>query len=123
MSFTQVFSGDRSLVSNSRNSYAEITRLAPGKPLMITEFATVEAGDSGIKKAQWITEALTRSIIRSYPRIKAIVWFNSNDGRGLSWPIESSQASMDAFAAAIGSRTYLTNVFANLGRGKIRARR
>jgi len=122
MSFQQVYSGDRSLVSNSKNSYNEITTLAPGKPLIITEFATGEAGDGGAQKAEWIRTALNNTIINRYPRIKAIVWFNWNDG-GHSWAVESSQASQDAFAAGISRQIYLGNVFANLANGKIRARR
>lgn len=123
MSFGQVFSGDTKLVSNSKNSYAEITALAPGKPLMISEFATVEAGnDNGAAKARWITDAYTNAIINRYPAIKAVVWFNWADG-GMSWPLDSSYAARQAFASAISSSTYLANVFRNLGSGKIPARR
>lgn len=122
MSFEQVLAGDRTLVSNSQNSYNQITRLAPGKPLIITEFASIEAGDGGTMKGQWVTEALTNTIIKRFPRIKAIVWFNWADG-GHSWPVESTQASQNAFATAISNKIYLGNVFANLPRGKVRARR
>ena len=121
LNFSQVISGDRALVSNSQNSYNEITRLAPGKPLIITEFATVEAGDGGAQKAQWITSAMD-SIINRYPRIKAVVWFNWADG-GMSWPVESTQASRQAFATAINRNIFLSNTLSNLARGKIPARR
>jgi hypothetical protein len=124
MSFAQVYSGDKALVSNSMDSYTEITKLALGKPLMITEFASVEAGDGGTKKAQWIKDAFTDSIINRYPQIKAVVWFNWNAGNAaLTWPIESSTASKNAFASAISNGTYLSNVFANLANGKIQPRR
>jgi hypothetical protein len=123
MSFNQVFSGDTALVSNSKDSYTEITRVAPGKPLIITEFASIEAGDGGAKKAQWIKDAFTSSIITRYPQIKAVVWFNWDAGAGLSWPIESSTASKNAFATSISNPIYLLNSFANLSNGKIPPRR
>lgn len=123
-SFEQVYSGDTKVISNSKDSYTEITRLAPGKPLMITEFASVEAGDGGAKKALWIKDALTTSIINRYPQIKAVIWFNWNAGNAtLTWPVESSVASKNAFATAISNPTYLSNIFATLANGKIPARR
>jgi beta-mannanase len=122
--FTQIYSGDTKLVSNSKDSYTEITKLAPGKPLIITEFGSVEAGDGGVKKSQWITDAFNTAIPTRYPAIKAVVYFNWNAGNAaLTWPIETSVASKNAFAAAISSPTYLTNIFATLANGKIPARR
>lgn len=123
MSFEQVFSGDTSLVSNSKDSYTEITTVALGKPLMITEFASIEAGDGGSKKLQWIKAGLS-TIINRYPQIKAVVWFNWDDQiSGLSWPVESSQASRDGFASAISMAEYLPGSFNNLANAKIPARR
>jgi mannan endo-1,4-beta-mannosidase len=94
------------------NSYQEILTVAPTKPIMLGEFASIEAGDGGAKKASWITDAFLTQLPTSFPQIKAVVWFN------LSYPnqdfaIESSQPSIDAFAAAIGSSQYAANDFAN----------
>ncbi len=122
LSFSQVFSGDTKLVSNSKDSIKEITQLAPGKPLMIAEFATVESGDGGAAKAAWVKDAFSNAILNKYPQIKAVVWFHWADG-GMSWPLGSSYASRDAFVAAISNSTYFSNVFGNLGPGKIPARR
>jgi hypothetical protein len=58
-----------------------------------------------------------------YPKIKAVVWFNWDAGAGLSWPIETSAPSMNAFATAIRNSTYLTNIFGTLGNVKIPPRR
>lgn len=119
--FSQIISGDTKLVSNSKDSYTEITKF--GKPLMITEFATVEAGDGGAAKAAWITDALSNAIINKYPKIKAIVWFNWDAGAGMSWPVETSAASLIAFGNAIRSNVYLANVFSTIGNGKIQPKR
>ncbi len=121
--FGQIISGDTKLVPNSKDSYTEITKLAPGKPLIISEFATVEAGDDGTYKAWWITDALTSAIINRYPAIKAVVWFNWDAGAGLTWPVETSVLSQLSFASAMSNPTYLSNVFSNLGNGKIPPKR
>jgi len=120
LNFGQIYAGDTRVVSNSKNSLAEIAAVAPGKPLMIAEFASVEAGDGGTAKANWITNALL--VIGNNPNIKAIVWFNHTDG-GMTWPIESSTASMNAFATAISNPLFLGNVVGNLPPGKIQPRR
>jgi beta-mannanase len=90
--FTNLFAG----------SYRELLNLAPKKPIMIGETASVE--DSG-KKAAWISNALT-ALPKRFPRIKAFVWFNwniSEDGTVYQWPIESSAAAAAAFARGIES--------------------
>lgn len=86
-------------------SYEELLALAPSKPIMIGETASTEVGGS---KGEWITDALNQIPV-SFPKIKALVWFNWNDvkktGR-MDWPIESSEAAKSAFAAGIASSNY-----------------
>jgi hypothetical protein len=92
-SFSQVFS----------QTYNALSQLAPGKPIMIAEIASSENGGS---KAGWIKDTYQTQLPR-FPNIKAIVWFDWNAGStSLSWPIESSQTSIDAFNAAIASDYY-----------------
>jgi hypothetical protein len=86
-------------------SYAALLKLAPNKPIMIGETASVE--DSG-KKAAWIAAALD-ALPKRFPRIKAFLWFNwniSEDGTTWGWPIESSPAAAEAFARGIASRYF-----------------
>ncbi len=83
-------------------SYHALLRLAPKKPIMIGETASVE--DSG-KKAAWISNALA-ALPSHFPRIKAFLWFNWNineDGTTWQWPIESSPAALAAFERGIAS--------------------
>ncbi len=114
LSFSQVFSGTPTQ-KQMKDSYTEVTNLSPAKPLMIAEFATVELGDGGAAKAAWISSTLTTEIPQNYPKIKAIVYFNWDDNQGIPWPIETSAASQNAFAAAINSPIYVGNTLANLG--------
>jgi beta-mannanase len=101
------------------NSYQEILALAPTKPIMIGETASIEAGDGGAKKAGWITDALLTQLPTNFPNIKAIVWFNVLWGTQ-NFPIDSSQPSANAFAAGIGSSYYAGNNFANYNTSPIR---
>jgi hypothetical protein len=102
------------------NSYQEILNVAPGKPIMLGETASLEAGDGGAKKAAWITNALITQLPAHFPMIKAIVWFNWDDGNpAYTYPIESSAASTQAFANAIRSEYYAANNYANLNTSPI----
>jgi beta-mannanase len=89
-SFSQVFG----------ESYQRITAVSP-KPLMIAETACAEAG---MRKARWITDALTVQIPLQLPHVQAVIWFNQAKER--DWRIESSSASRQAFAEAVASPHY-----------------
>jgi beta-mannanase len=86
-------------------SYRALLKLAPTKPIMIGETASVE--DSG-KKAAWITAALN-ALPAKFPRIKAFLWFNwqiTEGGTTWQWQIESSPAAAAAFHDGIASRYF-----------------
>jgi len=102
------------------NSYQEILAVAPTKPIMLGEVASLEAGDGGAKKAAWITDAFIYQLPINFPKIKAIVWFNWDDNNPVyTFPIESSQASIDAFSTAIKSNYFAKNDFANINTSPI----
>ena len=118
LSFNTIFTG--SGINWLYNSYQEILTVATTKPLMLGETASLEAGDGGAQKAAWITDALITQLPTNFPRIKAIVWFNWDDGNpAYTFLIESSQASLNAFANAISSGYYAANNFANLNTSPI----
>lgn len=120
LGFSSVFSG--SGIDWLYNSYQEILSVAPDKPIMIAETASLEAGDGGAGKAAWITDALITQLPHNFPMIQAIVWFNWDDRNPAyaTFLIESSPASIDAFASAIGSDYYAANDFANYDSSPIR---
>ncbi len=91
-------------------TYDHLGRLAPTKPIMMSETASSEYGGS---KAAWITDVLGTELPINYPRIKGFVWYNWNS-EGEDWVIETSSSSQAAFAAAIQSPYYTRNSFANL---------
>ena len=107
--FSQVFT----------ETYNILGQVAPGKPVMLSEFSSTEYGGS---KPDWITDALTVQIPNHFPRIKAVVWFNWNcfEGSGsMDWVIETSSSAQNAFASGIQSSIYAANNYANLPAGKV----
>ncbi|WP_457965146.1 beta-mannanase [Arthrobacter sp. D1-29] len=71
--------------------------LAPGKPIMISETGSAEAGGS---KANWNTALV--SYLVAQPDITALVWFHHN--KEVDWRINSSTSSASALAAALAAR-------------------
>ncbi len=118
LGFNTVFTG--SGITWLYNSYQEILAVAPAKPIMIGETASVEAGDGGAKKARWITDTFLTQLPQNFPQVKAIVWFNNSPSPQETFQIESSQLSTDAFASAIGSDYYAANDFASAEGSPIR---
>jgi hypothetical protein len=104
-----------------KNSYNLVLSVAPAKPMMLSEFASVEAGDGGTKKAAWIKDALTTQIPTNFPKIKAIVYMNWDINAGNTYPVESSTAATSAWAAGITTARYASNLYGNLNTAPIPA--
>jgi hypothetical protein len=97
-------------------TYEELTkRIAPRKPIMLAEFAT---SPNGGHKAAWIRN-MFRILPLEYPRIRALVYFDTVD-RGVDWPLETSTTATRAFARGIRKGIYRNNRFAELTRSPIR---
>ncbi|HKF83627.1 MAG TPA: glycosyl hydrolase [Solirubrobacterales bacterium] len=80
-----------------QHSYEEIvSRVAPGKPMVLGEIASSEQGGS---KAQWIADMFSALSAR-YPKVRGLVWFDKFEN-GMDWPIETSPGAIEAFAAGI----------------------
>ena len=80
--------------------YPRLTKLAPGKPIMLGELASSEVGGD---KAAWIANAATRLASPDYAQIRAFVWFN--EAKETDWRVESSAASLAAFKTTFGDAT------------------
>ncbi len=78
--------------------YLEYRALYPTKPLMITEFSSIE--EEGRDKGAWVADAL-RSI-KKYPDIRIAVWFNVPDHGGeWDYQVDSSPGSLRAWVQGI----------------------
>ena len=88
--------------------YKELAAVDPSKPVMVAEFGVGDFPKSG-DKAQWIRDAL--SMIPSYPRIKAAVYWHERwqnaDGTFSNLRINSSPRSLEAFRAGIADPRWI----------------
>jgi beta-mannanase len=84
----------RSFVKVFGHALNQLTRLAPGKPIEISE---VGAAEEGGDKPAWIRQ-MFRALARR-PAIDSLIWFNVN--KGSDWRIQSSNASVQAFQAGV----------------------
>jgi hypothetical protein len=82
-------------------TYREVTKLAPGKPLMVAETASTENGGD---KAQWILQTFLNDVPQ-YPALRAVIWFNQADGAS-NFKIDSSAASLAAFKQVLNSAAW-----------------
>jgi len=74
---------------------AEFDRRYAGKPVMLSEFGSVE--DTPGRKARWVHEAF--KWLSSSTRVSAVIWFNLDKRREgeHDWRIDSSPESLAAF--------------------------
>lgn len=76
---------------------AQLRALAPGRPILIAETASSEAGGS---KATWNTDLV--SYLSAQPDVMGFVWFHIQ--KEADWRINSSDASAAAFKSALAAR-------------------
>jgi fibronectin type III domain protein len=67
----------------------------PQKPFMASETASCDVGGD---KAAWIDDA-RRTIETSFPRLRAIVWFDEHNEPECDWRVDSSPESLAAYRA------------------------
>lgn len=87
-------------------SYNDLLSIAPTKPVMVGEVASLEYA-AGVK-ANWISDMLSK-LPTSFPQIKAMVYFNWRNDHNGTWEsneVESSASSQAAFANGIASPYY-----------------
>jgi chitodextrinase len=100
-------SSSQSFSSIYSQSYDDLLKVAPTKPVMVGEVGSLEYG-AGVK-ANWITNMLS-VLPTNFPQVKALVWFNwrngSNNGSWSNFEVESSASSQAAFSTGIAAPYY-----------------
>jgi hypothetical protein len=104
-SFSEIFDPAYKLVTK---------KIAPRKPLMLGEFATSPYGGH---KALWIKQ-MFENLPRKYPRLRALVYFNTVD-RTVDWPLQTSPNAAKAFAKGIRKGIYANNRFGEIATSPI----
>jgi beta-mannanase len=75
----------------------ELRRIAPGKPVLVAETSSAEAGGS---KAEWNRRLV--AYLAAQPDVTALVWFHLN--KEVDWRINSSATSADALKQGLSLR-------------------
>ena len=105
---TQTWSGWTDFWSIYRPLYATFENY--DKPFMIGEFASVESGGN---KASWITDAYTKFLKYSFPKIKAVTWFHVRKFEGTvdtDWRINSSDQALTSYQNVIADPYYVSQI-------------
>jgi beta-mannanase len=84
-------------------SYAALTRLAAGKPVMLAEIGCSERGGD---KAAWMEDALLHAIPDRFPSISAVVWFNQHRLDHADWRIDSAPQTLEVWRRAAADARY-----------------
>jgi len=74
--------------------YNAITAVS-SKPLILPEIGTAEVGGS---KPDWVTHAMSDQLLASFPRLRALVWFDLN--KETAWELDSTQPALHAWLNA-----------------------
>jgi hypothetical protein len=102
-----------------RPSFDDMATFVPAdKPRMIAETATNERADDPGMKAAWICDAFRRALPEALPEVRAVLWFNEPTNEGgwvVPWPIDSSDESREAFAAAVSPDYYVGDLGRRVG--------
>jgi len=89
---------------------AQLTSLAPGKPIMVAETGCNQTNNPVETKAQWFRNALTNYLPVAEPRVKAWVYFNStNTSDGNDWRITVPASATAGYQQGIALSYYDTN--------------
>lgn len=75
------------------------------KPLIIGEVGVQEDPADPNRKAQWLKDSAS-VVETSYPRVKAVVYFNGDGGRQIPWMVESSEPSRAAWKS-VGQKGHM----------------
>jgi hypothetical protein len=101
LSLAQRLSGSPATNTWIGDTYATIQSIAPYRPMMLSEMGCHTAGGD---RLAWLREALA-AIPASYPQIRAVCYYNVQDG-GALWPLLASDGSAQAWAAELRAGPY-----------------
>ncbi len=100
-------------------TYQYMQRIS-SKPIIIAETASIEFGGD---KAQYIADMLSTQLPKDFPSIKGFIWWNIDESQtkhpGWDWRIESSPSAQQAFAYAIASPIYSSNLYGSISSSPI----
>ncbi len=95
----------KSLEEEFKPSYEFITAFTT-RPIILWEVGATEKPNDTMFRANWIREGFLTTIPEKLPRIKIASWFNSRDGSGRDYRLQSSPNSVSAWKEVVASPLY-----------------
>ncbi len=86
------------------DAYHTLRLVAPGKPVILTEFGCAEIGGD---KALWLADAF-HALKYTFTGVKAFVWFNHL--KEADWRVNSTEDSMQSFVKAVSDPYFIGRV-------------
>jgi mannan endo-1,4-beta-mannosidase len=76
------------------------------RPMILWEVGSLENPQDPMAKANWIKQGFLTTIPNDFPAVKVAAWFNSKDGSGRDFSLQTSQNAMDAWKQVVSSPLY-----------------
>lgn len=93
-----------------KNFWPQIDEVTKSKPILISEYASIESPTQRNRKAKWIKDALESISSGRFPRVKGATYWNSagwSEDPRLSFEIDTSLESLTAYRAEIAKPFWL----------------
>ena len=94
----------RSLQDIFEPGYKLITSFT-SRPIILFEVGSLDNPQDPTARANWITQGFLTTIPNQFPAIKAVVWFNSKDGAGQDFTLDT-QGAVNAWKQVVSSPLY-----------------
>lgn len=98
----------RTLYDIFQPSYQYITGFT-SRPMMLFEVASLENPNDPMARANWITQGFLTTIPTYFPNIKVAAWFNRDNGSGLDYSLDTTNA-LNAWKQVVASPLYQRSV-------------
>jgi len=97
--------GWRSLQDEFKPSYDFITSFS-ARPMILFEVGSMEDPADPMARANWITQGFLTTIPSQLPKVKVAVWFNSKDGSGRDYRLQTSPNALAAWKQVVSNPLY-----------------
>jgi hypothetical protein len=95
----------KSLQEVFQPSYDFITGFS-ALPMILWELGTMENPADPMARANWIKQGFLTTIPKQLPKVKVVVWFNSKDGSGRDFSLQTSPNAVAAWKEVLSSPLY-----------------
>jgi hypothetical protein len=103
--YSNAQNGYRSLQEEFKPTYDFITGFSTF-PVIIYEIGAAVNPSNPMAQADWIMQGLLKTIPNQLPKVKVVTWFNSRDGSGRDYRLQTSPHTIAAWKQVVASPLY-----------------